>query len=208
MNIDFRKASHIWFFAAFLPVVSYGIGWEFVRIFPNLPFWVEGVSPLTAYGLLYGFFDRTAWHWPLFRMLGIVAVPDLRGRWLGEQVSSYVADNGKHVTSRVIMEVTQTFSQVHVSTYYQRWSSRISAAQFVQIDGQQTLLTMFDAERKVSYEEGTNDALRGACKLVLRPDNTLQGTYFNGAGRHGEVTYRRTSYQLTHAFTVSDENVD
>jgi hypothetical protein len=207
MQVDFHKTSHVWFFAGLLPLISYGIGWEFVHIFPSLPFWVEGISPLTAYGLLFSFFDKVAWHWPIFRWLKIVTVPDIRGRWLGKQTSSYV-ENDKHVTSRVIMEVTQTFSGLKVDTYYQRWSSKISAAQFVEIESQPTLLIMFDAERKVSYEEADGNTLRGSCKLVLTPNSTLQGTYFNAAGRHGEVTYRRTSYRLAHAFTVSDENVD
>ena len=198
-----RKSSHIWFFAAFLPVVSYGIGWEFVHVFPNLPFWVEGISPLTAYGLLFSFFDRIAWHWKLFRLLKIVTVPDVRGRWRGEQVSSYVKD-GKHVTSRVIMEITQTFSGLHVDTYYKRWSSEVSTAQFVEIGRTPTLITMFDAERKVRYEEPAGNELRGVCKLVLMPDGTLQGTYFNAAGRHGELTLRRTGRRLAHAFDRTD----
>jgi predicted pore-forming effector associated with SMODS systems len=199
VNVDFRKPSHIWFFAAFLPVASYGIGQEFVHVFPRLPFWVEGISPLTAYGLLFSFFDKVAWHWPIFRWLKIVTVPDVRGRWLGEQTSSYV-ENGKHITSRVIMEVTQTFSSLQVAIYYKRWSSKISVAQFVEIEDIPTLLIMFDAERKVDYEATGDQALRGVCKLILMPNGTLQGTYFNGAGRHGEATYKRTSYNLAHTF--------
>lgn len=204
MSIDFRRASHVWFFAAFLPVLSYGIGWEFVHLFPHLPFWVEGISPLTAYGLLFNFFDKAAWHWPIFRALGIVSVPDLRGRWLGKQISSYVGQNDEHLTSRVIMEVAQTFSGIQVDVYYRRWSSKTSATQFVQIDGIQTLLTMFDAERKVNYEEPDGNSLRGVSKLATMPDGTLQGTYFNAAGRHGELAFQRTGYKLAHTFDALD----
>lgn len=206
MNVDLRRPSHVWFFAAFLPVVSYGIGWEFVHVLPNLPFWVEGISPLTAYGLLYNFFDKVAWHWSIFRLLKIVTVPDVRGRWLGEQTSSYIMKNGKNVTSRVIMEITQTFSGVHVDTYYKRWSSKISAAQFVDIEGTPTLLIMFDAEPKVSYEHTLGAALKGIAKLSMMPNGTLQGTYFNAEGRHGELIYKRTSYKLTHMFDSADNS--
>ncbi|HUB93304.1 MAG TPA: hypothetical protein VMB52_02270 [Verrucomicrobiae bacterium] len=199
MQVDLRKPSHIWFFCALLPVLSYGIGWEFVHLFPSLPFWVEGISPLTAYGILFSFFDKVAWHWTIFRWVQIVTVPDVRGRWLGAQISSYT-DEGKHVTSRVIMEISQTFSTIHVDTYYHRWSSKISMAQFVEIESQPTLLIMFDAERKVRYEEATDNSLRGVCKLIVTPDGGLQGTYFNASGRHGEITYTRTSRKLTHTF--------
>ncbi|HSW80845.1 MAG TPA: hypothetical protein VLG40_00460 [Candidatus Saccharimonas sp.] len=200
MNIDLRKPSHVIFFAALLPVVSYAIGWAFVQLFPNLPFWVEGISPLTAYGLLFSFFDNIAWHWPIFRWLGVTGVPDVRGRWLGEQVSSYTNEAGKHITSRVIMEVVQTFSHIHVTVYYQRWTSKISVAQFVEIDGTPTLLVMFDAAPKMTYDNGNIDAHKGVTKLVMTPQGKLEGTYFNGEGRHGELSYRRTRFTLAHTF--------
>lgn len=200
MNIDFHKPSHILFFAAILPFVSFGVGWAFVQIFPNLPFWVEGISPLGAYGLLFGFFDKIAWHWPLFRWLGIVTIPDVRGRWLGTQTSSFTNAQGKHLTSRVIMEVTQTFSGVQVKTYYKRWSSQVTAAQFIEIDRVPTLLIMFDATPKVAYEDAEKDAHKGVTKLIQKPDGTLEGTYFNAAGRHGELSYTRMQLALAHTF--------
>lgn len=200
MNVDFRRSSHVWFFAAFLPAVSYGVGWAFVHVFPSLPFWVEGLSPLTAYGLLFGFFDRVAWRWKIFRLLHIVTVPDLRGRWLGEQTSSFVRENGKHATSRVIIEITQTFSSLQVATYYHRWSTKISAAQFVEYDHSLELVIMFDAEPKTMYEEQLDGAHKGVTKLRYMPDGVLRGDYFNAAGRHGEVTYKRTGYKLTYHF--------
>jgi|GEM_PF-3254275 len=200
MNIDLRKPSHVVFFAAFLPIVSYGIGWAFVQLFPNLPFWVEGISPLTAYGLLFSLFDKIAWHWPIFRWLGVTSVPDVRGRWLGEQVSSHVNEAGKHITSRVIMEVVQTFSSVHVTTYYQRWTSKISVAQFVEIDSTPTLLVMFDAEPKTAYDNGNINAHKGVTKLIMTPQGKLEGTYFNGSGGHGDLSYRRTRFALAHTF--------
>lgn len=203
MNVDLRKPSHVWFFAAFLPVASYGIGWEFVHLLPNLPFWVEGISPLSAYALLYNFFDKGAWHWNIFRWLKIVTVPDIRGRWVGEQTSSYIMENGKNATSHVIMEVTQTFSALKVDTYYKRWSSKISMAQFVDIEDAPTLLILFDAEPKVSYEHTLGAALKGTAKLVQMPDGTLQGTYFNAEGRHGELIYKRIGLKLNHTFDAT-----
>lgn len=204
MSIDFRKTSHIIFFAAFLPAISFGIGWGFVQLFPSLPFWVEGISPLTAYGLLFGFFDKIAWHWPLFRWLGIVSVPDIRGRWLGEQVSSFTSETGKHIKSRVIMEVVQTFSSLSVCTYYQRWSSKVTVAEFVELEGTPTLFMMFDAEPKVSFETEASNAHKGVSKLTRQPDGRLTGTYFNANGHHGELTYRRTRFELGHSFEKFD----
>lgn len=199
MGIDLRKQSHVFFFVVFLPLISLGLGWVSARLFPDAPFWVETLSPLAAYGLLFGFFDKVAWHWPLFRWLGVVTVPDVRGRWLGEQISSVKKDNGKHIKSRVILEIAQTFSQIHAETYYQRWHSTISVAQFVQIQEVPTLLIMFDAEPKTAYED-THAAHKGVTKLCQRADGQLEGTYFNGAGQHGDLTFRRTRYTLHRTF--------
>lgn len=117
MGIDLKKTSHILFFIVFLPALSLSIGWLFAYAFPNLPFWVETISPLAAYGILYGLFDKHLWHWPLFHWLGIVAAPDVRGRWLGKQIPSF-KDGSKNRISQVIMEVEQTFTDIKVTSYY------------------------------------------------------------------------------------------
>jgi hypothetical protein len=201
MTIDFRKQSQILFFAAFLPALSIGIGWLFAQLVPRAPFWVETVSPLAAYGLLFSFFDKTAWHWPVFRRFGIVTVPDVRGRWVGEQISSYKNQQGKHIKSRVILEIDQTFSRIQAATYYAHWHSSISVAQFVDIGGTPTLLILFDAQPSAHYD-GDATAHKGVTKLSQQPDKTLQGSYFNASGRHGELHFRRTRYTLHQTFEV------
>lgn len=202
MNVDLKKTSHILFFVVFLPGVSLGIGWVFVQLLPNAPFWVETLSPLGAYGLLYGLFDRFLWHWPIFRLLGITSCPDVRGRWLGDQVSSWKGEDGKHRTSRVILEIKQTFSGLEACTYYYKWHSNLSVAEFVQIQNQPTLVMLFEAEPKADYD-GTAKAHKGVMKLIKNPDSTLTGTYFNAEGNSGELAFRRTNYKIYGLFTIS-----
>lgn len=199
MSIDLRKTSHILFFVVCLPALSFGAGWVFSAVFPSLPFWVETLSPLGAYSLLYAFFDKTAWHWPVFRWLGIVVCPDVRGRWVGEQISSFKDDSGKHRKSRVVMEIEQTFSSIRVQTYYYRWRTAHSVAQFIEIQGCQTLIIMFEAEPKPE-QDGNAKAHKGVARLTQRPDKKLVGTYFNAAGNHGELVFKRTRYTLHHTF--------
>lgn len=201
MTIDFHKQSHILFFVVFLPALSFGIGWLFAQAIPNAPFWVETVSPLAAYGLLFSFFDKVAWHWPVFRWLGIVTVPDVRGRWLGEQISSYKTEAGKHIKSRVILEIEQTFSHVKVDNYYAKWHSVINVAQFVDIQNTPTLLMLFDADPSATYD-GSAAPHKGVTKLTQQSDSTLRGTYFNANGQHGELRFRRTRYTLHRTFDV------
>jgi hypothetical protein len=206
MHVDLRKQSHILFFIVFLPIISLGIGWFFAQIIPNAPFWVETISPLAAYGLLFAFFDKFAWHWPIFRWLGIVSCPDIRGRWLGEQISSATDKQNRHIKSRVILEVDQTFSSVHTETYYYKWRSSTTAAQFIAINSEPHLVIMFESEPKADYD-GDSSAHRGVVKLTQRPDKTLVGTYFNANGNHGELKFHRIGYTLRRTFesTKSDK---
>lgn len=55
MGVNLNKTSHILFFIVALPAISFGAGYGFSQLFPNVPFWVETLSPLGAYGLLYSF---------------------------------------------------------------------------------------------------------------------------------------------------------
>lgn len=197
--IDFRKTSHILFFAAVLPALSLSAGWACAQLIPNAPFWIETLSPLAAYGLFYSVFDRFIWHWPLFRWAGIVTTPDLRGRWLGEQISSFRDSNGKNRKSRVIMEVVQTFSHIEVATYYHKWQTEHSVASFVKMGSGCFLMIMFESHPKVDYD-GDENAHKGVVKVTQLPNGKLEGTYFNANGQHGELTFRRTRYTLHHTF--------
>lgn len=199
MGIDLTKTSHILFFIVFLPALCFGIGWLFAFAFPNLPFWVETISPLAAYGILYGLFDKHFWHWPLFRWMGIVTTPDIRGRWLGEQKSSFKGENGKNRISRVIMEVEQSFTGVKVTTYYKHWQTTHAISSFMKVAGECTLFVMFETEPKLSYD-GDAMAHKGVMRLTQQPSTQLVGSYFNAQGNHGELSFKRTRYTLHHTF--------
>ena len=199
MGINLSKSSHILFFIVLLPAISLGIGYGFATLFPALPFWVETLSPLGAYGVIYGLFEKHAWHWPVFRLLGIVSIPDVRGRWLGEQTSSFRDTNGKLRKSRVIMEVEQTFSTVKAITYYKHWQTAHSLSSFMPVEGQSVLFVMFETAPRVGYE-GDASAHKGVMRLTQLPDKKLVGTYFNAEGRSGELSFKRTRYTLHQTF--------
>lgn len=199
MGINLAKTSHILFFVALLPGVSFGVGWGFAQIFPSTPFWVETVSPLAAYGLLYGLFEKHLWHWPVFRFLGIVVAPDVRGRWLGKQTSSFKDEKGASRESRVIMEIQQTFSGLKIDTFYKNWRTEHTIATFIEVDGECTLFIMYETTPKTSM--GAEAAShKGVVRLTQQPSKKLEGTYFNAAGRGGEVSFKRTRYSLHKTF--------
>jgi SMODS-associating 2TM, beta-strand rich effector domain len=204
VKIDLSKTSHILFFVVFLPFVSFGIGWAVTHIVPaNLPFWVETISPLGAYGLLYAFFDRSAWHWPLFRWLGIVTMPDIRGRWEGPQLSYFKKANGKPTRSFVVLEIVQTFSSITTKSYYHRWNDAHSASCFLDIDGQLYLVILFESAANMRHDGGGTTANQGVNRLQYLPDDKmLVGSYFNNTGNIGEVRLHRTGRKLLHRFAA------
>ncbi len=192
MSIDLSKTSHILFFVVLLPVISFGIGYAASIAWPHAPFWVETISPLAAYGLLYGFFNKIAWRWPLFRWLGIVTVRDMSGRWYGNQLSSF-KKGGKAVKSRIILEVTQTFSDVRAQAFYKRWQSLPNASCLMTIDDHPTLVIIFASEPNANHD-GDDTQHKGTAQLrYFVDDDSVRGTYFNTSGNSGDIILKRST---------------
>ncbi len=126
-------------------------------------------------------------------------MPDLRGRWIGEQRSSYVK-GGKNVTSRVVLEITQTFDAISANTYYKRWQTSHCDANVMRLDGKPYLVLLFESEPN-SLHSGYDGAQNGVTRLYYVPnDKKLIGHYFNSNGNHGEVVLTRHSFNLRQAF--------
>ncbi|HVI69792.1 MAG TPA: hypothetical protein VM581_05065 [Magnetospirillaceae bacterium] len=200
MRIDFTRTSHILFFIGFLPGLSFAIGWAFFQFLPTLPFWIDTISPLAAYGILYAIFERTAWRWPIFSWLGIVTAPDVRGRWIGTQQSSHRNKDGKNMTSRVVLEIQQTFTDITARTYYKRWRVAHCDGSFIELDGEQHLVLLFESEPN-SHHLGDDTDTKGVTRLYYVPgEHKLVGSYFSDNGNYGEVILTHRSHKLLHRF--------
>lgn len=186
MKINFTKTSHILFFAAILPIASYFIAWIFYKIFPDLPFWIESVSPLYAYLIIFTLFEKFAWHWKIFAIFKIVTVPDLRGRWIGKQRSSY-KENGLNMESDVAIEIKQSFSKIILRAYYQKSISESVVADFYELNNEDYLFFTYDNDPN-SLKCGTMERHRGTTKLqYFHKAKRLSGSYFNSIGNIGEI---------------------
>ena len=195
MRIDFRKSIHILFFAGFFPLLSIFFSWAFFKLLPSPPFWLETLSPLVAYGLVYSLFEKYFWRWKIFQFLGIVTFPDLRGRWKGVQRSSY-KENSDNVEVPAYLEISQTFSKIFVRAYYQRSQSESAVANFAEANGDSYLFYSYDNEPN-SLKADTMEAHKGTVKLKYLPkENKLIGSYFNSIGNRGEVDFRFEQYDL------------
>lgn len=199
--IDLRKPSHILFFIVVLPALSFGVSYALFLLWPDVPFWFESLSPLAAYGLFYSIFDRYVWKWPLFRMLGIVTLPKMAGRWYGTQLSSYKKDGQKPTKSRIILEVEQTFSHIKAATYYRRWQSQSSVSCMVMLEGEPYLMIIYDTSANVRHEDTAAHHKGVAYYRYLPGEDKIIGTYFNTQGATGEIELKRSPKPLLHRFS-------
>lgn len=199
MGVNLSKTSNVIFFAGFLPLISFFLAKGFYALFPNLPFWIETLSPLLAYGILYAIFEKYIWHWKIFKVFGIVSVPDLRGRWKGKQRSSY-KENGNNVEVHSCLEISQTFSKIFVRAYYERSQSENVVANFAELNEEIYLFYTYDNEPN-SLKSGTMQVHKGTVKLkYIKKENKLIGVYFNSIGNNGEINFELEQYNLLGRF--------
>ncbi len=182
MKIDFSKTSHIVFFAALLPLLSLAMAWAFSQVVKNPPFWLETFSPLASYTLLYAIFDRYLWHFKVFKFLGVVTFPDLRGRWKGKLKSSY-----NNETPQTYLEITQRFSCIYIHAYFRASRSASVVASFTELNGKEYLFYTYDNEPN-SLKKGTMQNHKGTVKIdCSSKDKKLNGFYFNSIGNQGDI---------------------
>lgn len=189
MGVNFSKSSHIVFFAIILPALSWIITIIFFQLFPNWPNWMESPSPLFAYGLLYYLFDRCAWKLGIFRKVGVVWFPNLSGRWIGIQRSSFIK-NGKNVKVNGVLEIRQSFSSVSINAYYSKSESLSVTASFSKLNGEVYLYYSFDNDPN-TFKQGTMQKHRGTAKIKKLPkSDEIIGFYWNSIGNSGDMKYR------------------
>jgi hypothetical protein len=132
------------YFIAVLALLSYAIVFAINFLIKTylglLPSWIETPSVVGVLVVLYGMFDSYLWHWPLFRWVGIVDFPDLRGRWSGTITSSF--QTGQRPA---VLEVVQTASAVAIALYTMESHSESCTANFeIRSDGRPVLHYIYE----------------------------------------------------------------
>lgn len=199
MQLDLRKAPHILFFGILLPVISFKLSQLFYQQIPNPPYWLETLSPLYAYGILFALFNNYAWHWQIFRILKIVTVPDLRGRWNGS-VRSFYKKNGVNVQVPLKLEIKQNFSSIVVRAFFEKSDSESISANFTSLNDEVYLYYTYDNDPN-SFKEGTMQKHKGTTKLkYIKNGKQLVGSYFNSIKNAGDLTVIYESNKLLNHF--------
>ena len=199
MQINLEKTIHKLFFVVLLPALSIGASWLFFKLIPNPPFWLETLSPLGAYGLLYAWFNNSAWKWKFFRIIGLVIYPDLNGRWSGTQISTFKED-GKNVETETCLEIKQNFSRIIVKAFYPKSESKSVVAVFAQFGEDTYLYYTYDNDPN-SLKTGTMQNHKGTSKLIYLPkDKKLIGSYFNSIGNTGDISLKFENSETFNCF--------
>ncbi|MBI2309634.1 hypothetical protein HYU89_01930 [Candidatus Collierbacteria bacterium] len=199
MGVDFKKTSHIILFAGVMPLLSLLIAWLFSKILPSLPYWVDTLSPIYGYGLIYLLFDRYLWRCPIFTAFGIVSIPNLNRRWKGKQRSSY-QENGKNVEVKGCLEIEQTFSSVLVRGYYEKSKSESVVCAFTKLNSEIYLFYAYDNDPN-TLKCGTMQQHKGSGKIRYLPaDNRIEGFYWNSIGNQGDMFFEYETTELRKRF--------
>ena len=159
----------------------------------------QSISLFVAYGILYKLFERYLWSRGIFRLLGIVRVPDLRGRWKGTLSSTY-KENGANIEIPAYLEIKQTFSKIVVYAYYERSQSESVVANFAERNEEFYLFYTYDNEPSSKRAESMREH-KGTVKLRYIPqEKILLGSYFNSIGNDGEIRLEFERMELMRRF--------
>ena len=144
--------------------------------------WLSVPSFAGCYSGLYWLFDRYVWRLGLLRKLGLIQLPDLNGKWVGEVESSYGQDGRTHSVSVVIL---QRWSKMVLRLETEHSRSHSITASLRTIDLPTPELSYQYVNEPKSNAPGTMEMHRGTATLELTGYG-LEGDYYTGRGR-GEV---------------------
>jgi hypothetical protein len=174
------------YFIAILAVLSYAIvlasNLLISTFWGRLPPWAETPSVIGILVLLCSAFDSYLWHWPIFRWLGFVDFPDLRGQWSGMLTSSWQAGQ-----SPAVLEIVQTSSFIMVALYAMGSHSESRTADFeIRGDGRPVLHYIYENIPNPTAT-GTMERHEGTAALTyFRDKRLLEGAYYTGRGRQSQ----------------------
>ena len=151
----------------------------------TVPWWLDAPSTMGFYGVLFGLFDNWLWRLPHLRLLGLIKVPDLTGRWTGYVTSSF----DQHAERReVAVEISQTWTRLAIRLRSKESRSNSIVASVLtesHAEGCQVVYKfrnepIVGAEKEMEAHQGT------ATLYVERDGAALEGDYYSGRGRANE----------------------
>jgi hypothetical protein len=155
--------------------------------------WLDLPAVWGFYVLFWRMFDRLLWNWPLLRVIGLVKVPDLGGRWVGHGLSSYKDAAGRPTEYGITITITQRWTAclVHTETDAS-WSDSLIGAILLG-NGRPPALSYEYKNQPRAHAGSTMHAHPGMTRLEMADATHLVGEYYSGRDRqtYGTLTLTR-----------------
>jgi hypothetical protein len=155
-----------------------------------LPFWLELPGTATLYATLFALFRSYWWKIGLFRVSGVVSVPDLEGEWHGHVTSSFDESAAQHP---VTVHIRQNWTHMSIKLVAGSSVSR-SVVASVYVAEDETVLSYQYENVPNANAKKTMHAHRGTATLNLSENSSrLRGDYYSGRdrGNHGELILKK-----------------
>jgi len=159
-----------------------------------IPSWISSPSAFAIYGLLYTGFENYFWRWSLFRSLGLIRVPNLKGEW-NSTMSSSLENFEKEYCGPIF--ISQTWSRVHIFFNGREAFSHSQSASIVFMGPSRVSFSyVYQSEQRPEFSN--NEYLHfGTCRLIgVLGENgiatSLEGSYFTDKSRN---TYGRIKFE-------------
>lgn len=158
------------------------------RVGIDQPIWFQALigGPSAAGSLVWAYrkLDATWWHVRWMRWLLQITIPDIRGRWRVEGLTSYNAEGMQRETWHADVLIAQTWSLLSVYLQTAHSSSRsLSGSILVEQEGGLPVLIYVYENSPKSIAPPTMLQHWGICRLVLnqtpRGADYLEGSYFS-----------------------------
>lgn len=158
------------------------------RLDLTVPWWLDAPAVIGFYGILYRFYDQTAWRWRV-GPLRLSDVPYVGGTWVGEVCSTHEPEI-VHVAQ---LRIRQTWTAIEIEFVGERSGSCSTMATVNPSNGTGCHLLYEYLSEPRSLAPESMAIHRGVALLRLRDDGELEGDYYTGRGRHthGSMRFRR-----------------
>lgn len=178
-------------------IAAVASAWQLPKVVEHLQlqallWWADLPAVWGFYVLYWGIFEKWLWTWPLLRFIRLVRVPDLRGEWVGEGVSSYDDGGGKPTPYDMRLTIRQEWTRcsVRMETGHSRSDSTIAAV-LVEHGGRPRLSYEYQ-NQPGAHAAGTMHAHPGMTRLEMIDETHVEGEYYTGRDRRSYGTMRLT----------------
>ncbi|HVS58612.1 MAG TPA: hypothetical protein VHD60_02610 [Candidatus Saccharimonadales bacterium] len=157
------------------------------------PTWLVSPPALGGvYGIVYATVDKILWKWTPLRMFGLINEMRVYGVYEGIVISDY---NHKELPVRI--EINQTWTKILVQLEVLEPELSASCSITTSVEGMGNRCARLTYTYRNTPNHGIADddmqGHEGTGELIIKPNGTARGRYFNSRGRKGTLRLNRSN---------------